>query len=530
MRRQGVIPHAMKLSIALFWIAVLMLPLTQMLSTMKGVDVWKVVQGRAFATALRQSLVVSSVATILSVSLGGLLAWCTARTRIRYKGVIGVLLTIPMLIPSISHGMGLIILLGSNGVIRNMLGLGGSIYGFWGIVVGSAMYSMPVAYLMISDILKYEDYMPYEAASVLGISKRHQFTAITLPYVRKPMISVVFAVFTMVVTDYGVPLMIGGKYNTLPVLMYQEVIGLLDFGKGSVIGLVLLLPAIVTCILDVVNRDKGNLSFVAKNFEISKSRARDVAAYAICILVCLIVMLPIISFSFLSFIEKYPANMAVSLRNVLMALEMNAGKYLWNSLLIATMVSVFGVGVAIITAYLSARMPSRITKGLHLLSITSLAIPGIVLGLSYVLFFKGTLLYGSFAILILVNLVHFFASPYLMLYNSFGKLNENLEAVGMTLGVGRMSILRDVLLPQTKATLIEMFSYFFVNSMITISAVSFLSTVLNKPVSLMINQLEAQTAIEAASFISLLILIVNLIVKGGIYLYKRGLIIKEVCT
>ena len=79
-----------------------------------------------------------------------------------------------------------------------------------------------------------------------------------VPYLRKPLISIIFATFTMIITDYGVPLMVGGKYMTLPVMMYQDVIGMLDFGKGSVIGMILLIPAFIACILDMANRDKGN--------------------------------------------------------------------------------------------------------------------------------------------------------------------------------------------------------------------------------------------------------------------------------
>ena len=75
---------------------------------------------------------------------------------------------------------------------------------------------------------------------------------------------------------------------------------------------------------------------------------------------------------------------------------------------------------------------------MHLIAITSLAIPGLVLGLSYVMTFKNTPIYGTILILILVNLVHFFASPYLMMYNTFGKINQNLESVGQTLGISRI--------------------------------------------------------------------------------------------
>jgi len=136
-----------------------------------------------------------------------------------------------------------------------------------------------------------------------------------------------------------------------------------------------------------------------------------------------------------------------------------------------------------------------------------------VLGISYVFFFKGTFLYGSLAMLILVNTTHFIAPPYLIAYNSLGKLNCNLEDVGRTLGINRLHIILDVLIPQTKLSILEMFSYFFVNSMITISAVSFLSTTKNRPVSLMIPQFETFLFLEGAAFVSILILLSNLFVK-----------------
>jgi iron(III) transport system permease protein len=141
------------------------------------------------------------------------------------------------------------------------------------------------------------------------------------------------------------------------------------------------------------------------------------------------------------------------------------------------------------------------------------AIPGVVLGLAYVLFFKESSLRGTLAILVIVNVVHFFASPYLMMYTSFSKLNENLESVASTLGIGRLRLLWSVLLPMCKRTVVEMFSYFFVNCMMTISAVSFLANVRNKPIALMINQFEAQAQMECAAVVSLAILVMNLIVK-----------------
>lgn len=519
--RKWTMSTTLKILLCVFWLFAIVLPLIRMLSTMASVDVGAVITAKKFSKALRQSLLVSFTATVISVSLAGLLSWAVARTNIHHKTALNTLITIPMLIPSISHGMGLIILLGANGWLSRALGLTSGIYGFLGIVIGSVMYSFPVAYLMLYDVLRYEDGTPYEAAEVMGFTTRDKFFSITLPYLRKPLISVIFATFTMIITDYGVPLMVGGKYMTLPIMMYQDVIGMLDFGKGSVIGMILLIPALIACILDMANRDKGNGAFVGKPYRIKENKRRDRIARIIVILTVILVFLPIGSFSVLGFMKKYPIDMSFSLTNAAQAVNMGALRYLKNSLIIAFTVSFLGTALALFNAYLTARNKTKLSYVLHLMSITSLAIPGIVLGLSYVMFFKTTPIYGTFAMLFLVNSMHFFASPYLMAYNTFGKINENLEDVGATMGISRWGILKDVLLPQSTSTILEMMSYFFVNCMMTISAVSFLANVGNKPIALMITQFEGQMQLECAAFVSLTILVVNVVMKYAVFIAKR---------
>ena len=510
-----------KLLLALFLFVTVICPLGTMLLNMAGSDFSAVLRMPRFRESLVNSVCAAGVATIISI----VLAWCFAlaviRTNLRFRELFTVFITLPMLIPSISHGMGLVLLLGANGIITRLLGLSGTIYGFHGIVLGSIFYAFPVAFLMLADILKYEDGSPYEAAAVLGIPRMNQFFSISFPYLRKPLISVIFAVFTLIFTDYGVPLMIGGRFITLPVLMYQEVIGLLNFSRGSVIGAILLIPAVVAFVFDFLNRDRANQNFIVQNKAITENKLRDAMAGLYVFLICIIIAMPVLVFVFLTFINSYPMDMGLSFRNITRTMNMGAGRYLLNSLIIALGVSVLGTVLSWFIAYYTARIPGKLSRLLHLISITSLAIPGIVLGLSYVLFFKGTFIYGGIAMLILVNTIHFMASPYLMAYNSLGKLNINLEDVGRTLGVSRYRIILDVIMPQTKLTILEMLSYFFVNSMMTISAVSFLSTVRNRPVSLMINQFEAQLFLEGAAFVSILILGSNLIIKFAVYVITK---------
>lgn len=499
----------------------LLLPIGKMLFSVTIDDIVRVFTSSTIAKIILNSVWVSITATILTVTVAYFLAIGVERTNIKGKSILGIIMLMPMLIPSISHGMGLVILFGNNGVFKRFLGISTNIYGFWGIVLGAFLYACPVAFIMLRDIMKYENGSPYEAARVLGISKWHRFKSITLPFLRKPLISVVFSVFTMVITDYGVPLMVGGKYKTIAVAMYQDVIGQLDFGKGGVYGIILLIPAIIAFVVDLVNKDKGNSGFITTPVAPTKSRFATILAYVFCVIVSIFILLPIVSFLILGFSNRYPTDMSFSLYNLERVIALGGDKYVLNSFIIAIFVAILGMSIAFVTAYFTARMKNGMSKLLHLISITAMAVPGLVLGLSYVIFYNGSAIYGTLIILIMVNIIHFIASPYLMMYNSLAKINENLEEVGKTLGISRFRMIKDVFLPQSISTLAEMFLYFFVNSMMTISAVSFLANTSNKPISLMINQFEAQMQLGNAGIVSLFILIINLILHGLIAIVKK---------
>ena len=509
-----------KILFSLVFVGMVFVPLFHMFSYMDGDSIKRVVSSPVFGEAVWHSLVSATIGTLITVVLAFVLALCIKRTNIRLKGLFSIIFVLPMLLPSISHGMGLVILFGNNGILTRYLNLQSNIYGLGGIVLGSVLYAFPVAFLMLSDVLHYEDGSAYEAAHVLGIPKIRQLTAILLPFLRKPLISVIFSIFTLIITDYGVPLMVGGKYTTIATIMYQEVIGQLDFGKGAVYGCILLVPAIIAFIIDLVNKDRGNSGYVTKPCAVSKKKLVNLGSYVYCTGMSVAVMLPLFAFVILAFATDYPNDLTFTFNNIIQAFDLRAGNYFLNSVLIALLTAMLGVAISFMTAYLSARMKSKMSRFLHLSSMTSAAIPGMVLGLSYVLAFNKTPIYGTIIVLVLVNVIHFIASPYLMIYNSMCKINENLEDVAHTMGIKRSLLIRDVLIPQCKYTILEMFSYFFVNCMMTISAVSFLANTSNKPVSLMINQFEAQMQLECAAVVSLMILITNLLIKGIVHVIK----------
>lgn len=472
---------------------------------------------------LKNSVITTVIATAISVVLSFFLAYMINRSNIKFKSFFVVLFTIPMLIPSISHGMGLVFLFGDNGIVTNLLGLNIGLYGYKGIIMGSVLYSFPVSFLMFNDSFQYEDFTIYEAAGVLGMSKFRQFVSITLPSMRRTIVSSVLAVFTMIFTDYGVSLMTGGTQMTLPVYMYREVIGMMNFSGGAVVGVVLLLPAMVAFIMDLKNSGiNASGSTVTKAYQIEDNKGRDIAVYIIFAVVIILLCLPIFAFVLLSFVKQYPIDMSLSLDTAKKLLSSGIGQYFVNSVAVALLTSLVGTCLSYFSAYVTSRSKKAISNGaLHFISMLSLAVPGIVLGLSYVMTFKNVPIYGTIFILVVVNIAHFFSSPYLLAYNSLSKFNPNLEDVADTLGINRMKLLFSVYIPSTRATIVEMYSYFFVNAMITISAVSFLTNFRIMPLSLMIPQLESQSFIEGTAMVSLMILVINLVEKGIAFAVKK---------
>ena len=515
------LPAVLRLVAALAFLSLTLFPLSRLLFSITPQNFTAVVGSPSFWNAAGNSLYTTLISTVITVALALAVSLALQRTAIRGKHLLSALLGLPMLIPSISIGMGLVILLGNNGLLGKLWGLSGTVYGPQGIILGSVIYAFPLSLLMTSDIIRYEDASPYEAAQVMGIPRHRQLLAITVPYLQKPLLRVFFAVFTLIITDYGVPLMVGGRYITLPVVIYQEVIGQLDFGKGAVYGVFLLLPAVAAFLADTLCGDVNPPGSVIRAHTPRGGRGGKAAASLLCATVAGIITLPVLSFLLLSFTGGYPYAPHFTLNNLQKTLQLHAGRYLLHSLAIALAVSLLGTWAAFLAAYLSTRVKARFSGLLHLSVIASAAIPGVVLGLSYVLAFRRAPFYGGLWILVMVNLGHFFSSPYFMICSTLSKQSENLEAVAETLQISRFSMVKDILIPQCRGSLLEMISYFFVNCMMTISAVSFLASAANKPVSLMINQFEAQAQLECASVVSLMILTVNLLMKLGISLAKR---------
>ena len=508
MRKHPAALTAAAAALLVFFAVTFAYPLSRMLAqiTPEGAAVFS---STVFRRAVGSSCLSGGLTVLFALPLAMLMALLTESTRVRCRALWRGIFVLPMLLPSVSQGTGLVLLLGTNGLLTRGLCLPGSIYGLQGIVLGQVLYTAPIAYLLLANLLRYRSRSPYDAARLAGVPPLFRWSGITLPFLRKELLAAAFLVFSLSVTDYVIPLAVGGKVKTLASVMYSSVVGQLDFGRGCVIGLLLLIPALCSSVFELL---------APRRWVVSAARRW---ALLLCALTALLFVLPVLAFTGTMFMEKYPVQTTLTLRHLreFWTPQVRAG--LRNSVLLGLGTAAVGTALTAAAALVTARYANRAARWVHTLSVLLMAVPGLVLGLSFVLAFKGTALYGTVWILILAGVLHFFTTPYNLLYQSLQKLSSELESVGSTLGIPPLRLIFDVLLPQCAGTLADMAAYFFVSATVTISAAAFLSTASTRPLALLVVQYSDQLNLSGAAYLSFLILAVNLLARAAAALVRR---------
>ena len=438
--------------------------------------------GRRFLTVLANSIVVSLTVTVLSVSLGFLFAYTLARFKVPLRGTMQSVMALPLVAPSLVLGLGVILLLGRNGVVNRTFGLDLHIYGFWGIVVADTFYCLPQAVLVLAAALAQADARPYEAATVLGASPLKVFTSVTLPSVRFGIASAALLVFAVTITDFGNAMVLGGDYAVLATEIYKQVSGQMNFSLGAVIAIVLLVPAAVASGLGrMVSRGQAAaLSDQALRLE---PRPLDTGGWVLYSMVATLALMMAATFGTVlvaSVVKLWPYDFTLTLKHF--SLDIPGGyDSLANSIKVAIATAFAGTAVVTAGALLSQKWQHPVTRFIDLLATLPAAIPGMVLGLAYVFAFNDpanpfTFLYGTLSIIVACNIFHYHAQGYLTAVTSLKQVAQTFDEASMTLGASFLQTLRWVLLPAMMPALGSIAAFFFMRSMVTLSAVIFLVT------------------------------------------------------
>jgi iron(III) transport system permease protein len=452
--------------------------------------------------SLWNSVWVSLLVMALTVPLAFGFAYALTRSCKPYKGLFRTLTLVPLLAPSLLSAISLIYWFGNQGAALGLLQALGfeSIYGAPGVVLAECFAVFPHALMILVAALALADARLYEAADALGTATHRKFFTITLPGAKYGLISAALVSFTLVMTDFGIPKVIGGNFNMLATDVFKLVIGQQDFQRGAVVGLLLLTPAAVTFSVDwlVPRRQTAMLGARAVPYRARPARGFDAAMTAYCTVIAALMLAMIGMAVFASFASFWPYNLKPSLRHYTMGLvEAEVGDAFDNSLQLATGTALFGTALVFVGAYVleKTRGAAALRPVVRMLAMLPMAVPGLVLGLGYIFFFNLPAnplhgLYHTMTLLVLCTVVHFYTTGHLTAVTALKSLDAEFESVSASLKVPFYKTFWRVTLPICTPALVDIARYFFINAMTTISAVVFLYSPDTKLASLAILNLD----------------------------------------
>lgn len=471
----------------------------------------------ALLQSLWNSVWVSAVVTLITLPLAFVFAYALSRSCMPFKGLFRTIALVPLLAPSLLSALSLIYWFGNQGLARGLVQAFGfeNIYGAPGIVVAECFAVFPHALMILITALSLADARLYEAANALGTSTQRKFFTITLPGAKYGLISAALVSFTLVMTDFGIPKVIGGNFNMLATDVFKLVIGQQDFQRGAVVGLLLLTPAVLTFVIDwlVQRKQTAMLSARAVPYRPSPSKGFDALMTAYVVLISALMLLMIGMATFASFASFWPYNLTPTLKHYTMGLvDAEVGEAFLNSLKLAAGTAFFGTVLVFTGAYMLEK-----TRGLdwarpivRLLAMLPMAVPGLVLGLGYIFFFNLPSnplsgLYQTLPLLIVCTIVHFYTTGHLTAVTALKALDTEFESVSASLKVPFYKTFWRVTLPICTPTLLDIARYFFINAMTTISAVVFLYSPDTKVAAIAILNLDEAGEAGAAAACAMLI-------------------------
>lgn len=429
------------------------------------------------------SLTIALISTFIVLIVAFVYGYALTRTCMPFKWFFKIIALIPLLTPSLLGGISLVYWFGNQGVANGLL-FGESIYGPIGITIGSSYWVFPHALMIVITALSITDARLYEAAIALRTSQIRTFFTVTLPGCKYGLISAGFVVFTLVFTDFGVPKVIGGNYNMLATDVYKQVIGQQNFQMGAVVSMVLLVPAVIAFTVDRIVQKKqvALLSARAVPYEPKPDAVRDTSMLIFCSIIAALIICMLGMAQYAALVKFWPYNLELGFSNYDFDV-MDGGGWdaFWNSIYMSLYTAVIGTAVIFFGAYLmeKGRGFGAGRTIFHMLAMLPLAVPGLVLGLSYIFFFNNpanpfNFLYGTLGILVIVTITHFYTVSHLTAITALKQMDPEFESVSASLKAPFYKTFFRVTVPVCTPAVLDVSMYLFLNAMTTVSAVIFL--------------------------------------------------------
>jgi iron(III) transport system permease protein len=430
-------------------------------------------------SALKNSLFMTLVSTISCTTIAFLFAYTIARVDVPCKRLFRFITLLPIVSPPFIVALSYILLFGIQGIItKGVFGLRVDIYGRFGLWIVQTVTFFPYAYSVIYGVINSISTNLEYAAYNVGASRWQVFRDVFFPLCRPGIAGGALIAAINVLTDFGNPMMIGGDLALLPTEAYMQISGWYDMKTAAVLATALLVPALG---IFVINRFwVGQRSYVTVTgkeislhpFELPK--AVKWGLFSGCMAFSLFVLLVYGTLLYGAFTKTWGYDWSLTLDN--MKYVFFKGEQILNSIKFAFLSSILAALLAMVLAYIVQKKQVGVNKFLDFIAILPGAIPGLFLGIGFVMAFntKPVELTGTSAIMVLALLFWNIPTCYSASTAGLQQIGNSVEDAALNLGANSFRGFKDIILPLLKAPFLSGFVLSFLRSVTCLSVVIFI--------------------------------------------------------
>jgi iron(III) transport system permease protein len=417
-----------------------------------------------------------------------------------FNRMVRLLALLPIITPPFVVGLGLILLFGRAGLFNQALEWGLGIppgrwfYGWFGVWLAQMFAFTPIAFLIMRGVVQGLSPSLEEAAQTLGASRSKTFFSITLPMLKPGLANAFMVGFIESIADFGNPIIVGGQFTVLSTEIFFAIVGAqFDQGRAASLAWILTLFALAVFALQQLFLGRGSYTTLSGKGDagLATPLPQGVRRFAkMLIYPWLGFTVVIYCFALLGGVVKtWGRDYTLTLLHFKAAFDVQWGEYglvwagtawgsLWTTIKLAAIAAPITAGLGLLIAYLIARIPFRGNKPFEFSALLAFAIPGTVLGVSYILAFNVPPfeLTGTGLIIVLCFVFRNLSVGVRAGSAAFKQLDKSLDEASLMLRASTWTTLRRVLLPLLKPALVAALVYSFVRAMTTVSAVIFLVT------------------------------------------------------
>ena len=444
------------------------------------------------------SLFLAVLVGLITTVLGLVFALVVTRSGFRYKRLLRALTVLPIITPPFVIGLALILLFGLSGAVTvffsDVFGVQPTrwLYGLPGVLIAQVLAFTPIAFLVLIGVVEGVSPSMEEAAQTLRASKWQVFKTVSLPLMRPGLANAFLLGFIESMADFGNPLVLGGNYDVLSTEIFFAIVGAqYDQGKAAILAMVLLFFTLGAFYAQRFWLGKKSYTTVSGKGDSGvhphMPHGLSIPVLATALFWAAFTMVVYAMIFYGSVVELWGVNNTLTFKHYVTAFSFRiedtgirwsgaAWDSFWTTLKIAGIAAPLTAIVGLITAYLLTRQTFAGKNAFEFGTMLSFAIPGTVIGVSYILAFNVPPIEITGTGIILVVSFIFRNMPVGVRAGiaSMSQLDKSLDESSLTLGANSFQTFRRIILPLLRPAILAALVYSFVRAMTAISAVIFL--------------------------------------------------------